>query len=64
MPLPAFYVNVLFVPLSSTSIYVGGIARPSAHSAADEPGPDPSVPFIRITIQNIARTLYVVSLSS
>ena len=58
VPLPAFYVNVLFVPLDPTNIYIGGVARPSPHSAAHEPGPNSSVPFIRLTIQHIARTLY------
>ncbi|KAK3216290.1 hypothetical protein GRF29_8g2884852 [Pseudopithomyces chartarum] len=57
VPLPAFYVNVLFVPLDPTNIYIGGVARPSPHSAANEPGPNSSVPFIRLTIQHIARTL-------
>ncbi|KAF9738779.1 hypothetical protein PMIN03_010130 [Paraphaeosphaeria minitans] len=57
VPLPAFYVNVLFVPLPATSIYIGGTARPSPHTSANEPGSDSSVPFIRVTIQHIARTL-------
>ncbi|KAF2441673.1 hypothetical protein P171DRAFT_523627 [Karstenula rhodostoma CBS 690.94] len=57
VPLPAFYVNVLFVPLDATNIYVGSVPRPTPHTAANEPGPDSSVPFVRITIQNIARTL-------
>ncbi|KAJ4294380.1 hypothetical protein N0V90_008070 [Kalmusia sp. IMI 367209] len=57
VPLPAFYVNVLFVPLDPTSIYVGGIARPSPRSADDGPGPDSSVPFIRLTVQHLARQL-------
>ncbi|KAL5378724.1 hypothetical protein DPSP01_008948 [Paraphaeosphaeria sporulosa] len=57
VPLPAFYVNVLFVPLPATSIYVGGVARPSPHTSANHPGPESSVPFIRFTIQHIARTL-------
>ncbi|PVH93890.1 hypothetical protein DM02DRAFT_540594 [Periconia macrospinosa] len=37
--------------------YVGGIPRPSPHLASNEPGGDTSVPFIRITIQNIARKI-------
>ncbi|KAJ4357862.1 uncharacterized protein N0V89_002439 [Didymosphaeria variabile] len=57
VPLPAFYVNVLFVPLDATSIYVGGVARPSSHTAANGPGQDSNVPFIRVTIQNIARKI-------
>jgi phenylpyruvate tautomerase PptA (4-oxalocrotonate tautomerase family) len=56
-PLPAFYVVVLFQPIEPSSFYIGGTARPSAHTAANEPGPDSQKPFIRITVQNIARTL-------
>jgi hypothetical protein len=60
VPLPAFYVNVLFQPIEADSFYIGGVARPS--SPRDEAvGPDSTKPFIRITIQNIARTLYVTS---
>ncbi|KAF2256211.1 hypothetical protein BU26DRAFT_472266 [Trematosphaeria pertusa] len=56
--LPAFYVNVLFIPLSPHSIYIGGTPRPSAPSTTNsEPGPDSSKPFIRITVQNIARKI-------
>ncbi|ORY11111.1 putative oxalocrotonate tautomerase [Clohesyomyces aquaticus] len=55
--LPPFYVNVLFVPIQPTSFFIGGIPRPSAPSPTAAPGPESSVPFIRITIQNIARTL-------
>ncbi|KAF2004889.1 hypothetical protein P154DRAFT_560302 [Amniculicola lignicola CBS 123094] len=54
--LPAFYVNVFFMPLPPTSFFIGGVPRPSAPSPANAPGPDSSVPFIRITIQHIART--------
>jgi phenylpyruvate tautomerase PptA (4-oxalocrotonate tautomerase family) len=57
--LPPFYVNVLFQPIEASSYYIGGVARPSPHSEANKPGPDSSKPFIRVTIQNIARTLYV-----
>jgi phenylpyruvate tautomerase PptA (4-oxalocrotonate tautomerase family) len=56
VPLPAFYVNVLFQPIEASSFYIGGVARPSS-SVDDGPGPDSVVPSIRITIQNIARTL-------
>ncbi|KAH8726178.1 putative oxalocrotonate tautomerase [Phaeosphaeriaceae sp. PMI808] len=55
--LPPFYVNVLFQVIEPSSFYIGGVARPSPHSEANEPGPDSSRPFIRITIQNIARTM-------
>jgi phenylpyruvate tautomerase PptA (4-oxalocrotonate tautomerase family) len=57
--LPPFYVNVLFQPIEASSYYIGGVARPSPHTEANNPGPDSSKPFIRVTIQNIARTLYV-----
>jgi phenylpyruvate tautomerase PptA (4-oxalocrotonate tautomerase family) len=56
VPLPAFYVNVLFQPIDSESFYVGGVARPSS-SNDDVESPGSTVPLIRITIQNIARTL-------
>lgn len=59
--LPAFYVNVLFQPIEPSSFYIGGVARPSPHVSANEPGSDSSQPFIRITIQHIARTLYAQS---
>lgn len=57
--LPAFYVNVFFQPIEPESCYIGGVARPSPHAKENEPGPDSEKPFIRITIQNIARTMYV-----
>ncbi|KAF1976043.1 hypothetical protein BU23DRAFT_59704 [Bimuria novae-zelandiae CBS 107.79] len=57
IPLPAFYVNVIFMPLESDQIWIGGIPRPSPHSAANGPGGDTSIPFIRITIEHIARAL-------
>jgi hypothetical protein len=56
--MPAFYVNVLFQPITAHSFYIGAVARPSPHNAANEPGPDSQRPFIRITIQNIARKMY------
>ncbi|KAF2026308.1 hypothetical protein EK21DRAFT_92544 [Setomelanomma holmii] len=56
-PLPAFYVNIIFQPIETESFYIGAIPRPSEHVAANEPGPDSARPFIRITVQNIARTL-------
>lgn len=59
--LPAFYVNVLFQPIDAESFYIGGVARPSPADPKNNPGPDSEKPFIRITIQNIARTLYVSS---
>lgn len=55
--LPAFYVNIVFQPVEPTSFLIGAVARPSPHSEANDPGPDSTKPFIRITIQNIARTL-------
>jgi phenylpyruvate tautomerase PptA (4-oxalocrotonate tautomerase family) len=58
VPLPAFYVNVLFRPVEPSSFYIGGVARPSGSGenvGADES--DSTVPFIRITVQHIARTL-------
>jgi phenylpyruvate tautomerase PptA (4-oxalocrotonate tautomerase family) len=59
VPLPAFYVNVLFQPIEATSFYIGGVPRPSPQTEANQPGPDSEKPFIRISIQNIARTMYV-----
>ncbi|KAF2872329.1 putative oxalocrotonate tautomerase, partial [Massariosphaeria phaeospora] len=62
--LPAFYVNVLFIPVAASSIYIGGVARPSQERSSNSSaniGPDPTVPFIRITIQNIARKIPDVS---
>jgi phenylpyruvate tautomerase PptA (4-oxalocrotonate tautomerase family) len=55
--LPAFYVNVVFQPVDPSSFLIGGVARPSPHTDANNPGPDSETPFIRIKIQNIARTL-------
>lgn len=55
--LPAFYVNVVFQLVEPTSFLIGAVARPSPPGEANEPGPDSTKPFIRITIQNIARTL-------
>jgi len=55
--IPAFYVNVLFIPIGPNSFFVSGVARPSPASNSAEPGPDPTVPFIRVHISNIARTL-------
>ncbi|KAF2198096.1 hypothetical protein GQ43DRAFT_443660 [Delitschia confertaspora ATCC 74209] len=46
--LPAFYVNVIFTSVDPSSFYIGGISRPSNEN---------DIPFIRIFIQNIARTL-------
>ena len=56
-PLPAIYVNVLFQPIEASSYLIGAVARPSPHTEANEPGPDSAKPFVRVTIQNIARTL-------
>ncbi|OAL48541.1 hypothetical protein IQ07DRAFT_77967 [Pyrenochaeta sp. DS3sAY3a] len=55
--LPAFYVNVVFQPIQPTSFFIGGVARPSPHNEANVPGPKSEKPFIRITIQNIARKI-------
>ena len=40
--LPAFYVNVLFIPLQEDEIWIGGKTRKN---------------FVRITIEQIARTM-------
>lgn len=48
IPLPAFYVNVLFIPVAADSYYIGGESRP---------GPENSKPFVRVTIENIARKM-------
>lgn len=40
--LPAFYVNVLFIPLEEEDYYIGGEARKN---------------FVRIAIEQIARTM-------
>ncbi|KAF2801204.1 hypothetical protein K505DRAFT_227175 [Melanomma pulvis-pyrius CBS 109.77] len=55
--LPAFYVNTLFVPVQPTSYFIGGVSRPSAPAPDAGPGPDAAKPWIRITIQNIARKI-------
>ncbi|CAI6338243.1 unnamed protein product [Periconia digitata] len=56
--LPKFYVVVQFFALESSNFYVGGIPRPSPQNpSSNEPGGDPSIPFVRITIQNIARKI-------
>ncbi|KAF2833790.1 hypothetical protein CC86DRAFT_415772 [Ophiobolus disseminans] len=55
--LPAFYVNVLFQPIEPSSFLIGAVARPSPHVAANEPGQKSDVPFIRLTIEHIARSL-------
>lgn len=43
--MPAFYVNVLFIPLPASSVYVGG-----------KPQPQPNKKFVRFTIEQIARS--------
>ncbi|OAK99650.1 hypothetical protein IQ06DRAFT_316876 [Phaeosphaeriaceae sp. SRC1lsM3a] len=55
--LPPFYVVVLFQPIEPESFYIGGVARPSPREEKNEPGPDSTKPMVRITIQNIARTI-------
>ena len=40
--LPAFYVNVLFIPLEQDNYYIGGVAKKN---------------FVRIVAEQIARTL-------
>ena len=57
VPMRAFYVNVLFQPIDPASFYIGGVPRPSPHTERNEPGSDSSKPFIRITVQNIARKM-------
>jgi phenylpyruvate tautomerase PptA (4-oxalocrotonate tautomerase family) len=59
VPLPAFYVVVLFHPIEASSYYVGGVARPSESKDVETAAPDSEKPFIRITIENIARKMYV-----
>jgi hypothetical protein len=44
--LPAFYVNVLFIPVQD--IWIGGVKRPSPHSNKNEPGQDSSRPWVRM----------------
>jgi hypothetical protein len=50
---------VLFHPIEPSSYYVGGVARPSDSQEAETAAPDSEKPFIRITIENIARKMYV-----
>jgi phenylpyruvate tautomerase PptA (4-oxalocrotonate tautomerase family) len=57
VPMPAFYVNVIFQPIDPASFYIGGVPRPSPHTELNEPCPDSSKALIRITIQNIARKM-------
>jgi len=52
--LPAFYVNVLFQPVEPSSFYIGGVARPTAGN-----GKIHEKPFVRITIEHLARQMYV-----
>ncbi|CAO2658546.1 Nn.00g062690.m01.CDS01 [Neocucurbitaria sp. VM-36] len=53
----AFYVNDLFQALQPTSFYDGVVARPSSDSEANKPSQDSSRPFIKITIQSVAREI-------
>lgn len=46
--LPAFYVNVFFIPVDPSSMFIGGITRPSNHDKANEPCPNSEKPFIRM----------------
>jgi len=71
--LPAFYVVVLFIPLSPSNIYVGGQTRPAPppldpttqkHTGLPVPSlfpdaeaPASTAPFIRIFASNIARKI-------
>jgi phenylpyruvate tautomerase PptA (4-oxalocrotonate tautomerase family) len=55
--LPRFYVNVIFQPIQPESYYIGGVARPSPDSEGNKPGPDSSVPFIRIRMEHFARIM-------
>ncbi|KAK1908752.1 hypothetical protein P3342_009603 [Pyrenophora teres f. teres] len=58
--LPAFYVNVLFQPVEPTSFYVGGVARPATGGEDEEKKKKKKShqrPFVRITIQHLARQL-------
>jgi phenylpyruvate tautomerase PptA (4-oxalocrotonate tautomerase family) len=51
--LPAFYVNIFFQSIETSSFYIGGVSRPSPDKDAN----GNERPLIRITIQHIARTL-------
>ncbi|KAH7087717.1 putative oxalocrotonate tautomerase [Paraphoma chrysanthemicola] len=55
--LPPFYINVIFMRVEPDSLYIGAVARPSPHVQANEPGSRSDRPFIRITVEHIARTL-------
>ena len=56
--LPAFYVIVLFCPLPTSNIFVGGrTTDPSLPTSAPLPGSTSTAPFIRIFGSNIARRL-------
>jgi phenylpyruvate tautomerase PptA (4-oxalocrotonate tautomerase family) len=55
--LPRFYVNVLFQPIQPESFFIGGVARPSPATDANKPGPDSTVPMIRIRIEHLARQM-------
>jgi len=55
--LPAFYVVVLFIPVDPENMYVGGVSRPSPNDDKTKPGPDSSKPFIRVTIEHVARKM-------
>jgi hypothetical protein len=50
-------VNVLYIPIPPSSLFIGGVSRPSVATASTPKGPDPSKPWIRVTIQNIARKI-------
>ncbi|KAH7130403.1 putative oxalocrotonate tautomerase [Dendryphion nanum] len=54
-PLPPFYVDVVFIKVEPDRFYVAGSPRPSSNSSANRPGPDTTVPFIRLAIEHIAQ---------
>ncbi|KAH7086625.1 putative oxalocrotonate tautomerase [Paraphoma chrysanthemicola] len=53
---PRHYISVLFIPVEPTSYFCGAAPRPGPRNAKYDPQPNPEVPYIRITMQHIART--------
>jgi phenylpyruvate tautomerase PptA (4-oxalocrotonate tautomerase family) len=53
--LPAFYVVVLFIPMPTENVFVGGKTKPS-HAESDI-GSETDKPFVRVVITHIARTV-------
>lgn len=46
--LPAFYVNVFFIPVAASSYFIGGVSRPSPQKKENDPGPNSETPWIRV----------------